>query len=55
MESLFIEITRPQRKNFVVGTIYRPPNKNVNDLVSKMNEVLLKVSMDNKICYLMGD
>ena len=39
----------------MVGTIYRPPYQNVNDFVSKMNEVLLKVSRDNKICYLMGD
>ena len=46
MESLFV-ITRPQEKNVVVGTIYRPQNQNVN-------EVLLKVSRDNKICYLMG-
>ena len=49
MESLFIEIIRPHKRNVIVGIIYRPPNQNVNDFVIRMT------TRDNKICYLMGD
>ena len=55
MESLFIEIIRSHERNVIVGIIYRPPNQNVNDFVIRMNDVLGKISRDNKICYLMGD
>ena len=55
MEALFIEIIRPHEKNLIVGIIYRPPNQNVNDFVTRMNEILGKISRDNKICYIMGD
>ena len=56
-ESLFIEIVRPLGKNIVVGVIYRPPNQNVNEFLTKNNELLHvgKISRENKICYLMGD
>ena len=55
MESLFVEIIRPHERNIIVGLIYRPPNQNVNDFVTRMNNVLEKISRDNKTCYLMGD
>ena len=55
MESLFIEIIRPHERNVIVGLIYRPPSQNVNDFVTRMNDVLEKLSRDNKTCYLMGD
>ena len=55
MESLFIEVIRSHERNVIVGIIYRPPNQNVNDFVIRMNDVLEKISRDNKICYLMGD
>ena len=55
MESLFIEIIRSHERNVIVGIIYCPPNQNVNDFVIRMNDVLGKISWDNKICYLMGD
>ena len=55
MESLFIEIIRSHERNVIVGIIYRPLNQNVNDFVIRMNDVLGKISRDNKICYLMGD
>ena len=57
-ESLFVEILRPHGKNIVVGTIYRPPNQTdqrVNDFLSTNNELLEKISRENKICFLMGD
>ena len=55
MESLFTEVIRPHERNVIVGIIYRPPNQNVNDFVIRMNDVLGKISRENKICYLMGD
>ena len=55
MESLFIEIIGPHERNVIVGLTYRPLNQNVNDFVTRMNDVLEKISRDNKTCYLMGD
>ena len=54
MESLFTEVIRPHERNVIVGIIYRPPNQNVNDFVIRMNDVLGKISRENKICYSMG-
>ena len=54
-ESLFIEIVKPQGKNIVTGVIYRPPNQNVDEFLTMTNELLSKISKENKICYLMGD
>ena len=54
-ESLFIEISRPHGKNIIGGVIYRPPNQRVGDFVSKHNDLLAKISRENKICFIMGD
>ena len=54
-ESLFIEIVKPQGKNIVTGVIYRAPNHNVDEFLTMTNELLSKISKENKICYLMGD
>ena len=55
MEPLFVEILRPQGKNIIVGIIYRPPNQGADIFVDNFNEILAKISRENKICYLMGD
>ena len=54
-ESLFIEIVKPQGKNIVTGVIYRPANQNVHEFLIMTNELLSKISKENKACYLMGD
>ena len=54
MESLFIEIIWSHERNVIVGIIYRPPNQNVNDFVIKMNDVLAKISRENKIWEING-
>ena len=48
-EYQFIEIIRPgkKKKNIIVGVIY--------EFLSANNELLGKISKENKICYLMGD
>ena len=51
-ESLFIEIVKP---DIVTGVIYRPPNQNVDEFLTMTNELLSKISKENKVCYLMGD
>ena len=52
---MFIEIVKPQGKNIVTGVIYRPPNQNVDEFLTMTNELLSKISKENKIFYLMGD
>ena len=55
MEPLFIEILRPQGKNIIVGIIYRPPNQSVYNFIDNFKEILVQISRENKICYLMGN
>ena len=54
-ESLLIEISKSQGKNIVIGIIYRPPSQNVYVFLSNYNDLMAKISKENKICYLMGD
>ena len=49
IESLFVEINVPHGKNIIVGTVYRPPNRNVASFLDKFNDIL------SKQCYIMGD
>ena len=55
VESLFIEVIRPREKNIIVGIIYRPHNQRIDDFVTINNELLDKISRENKICFLMRD
>ena len=55
IESLFLEITVPHRKNIIVGSVYRPPNQNTATFLDKFNDILSSISKDNKHRYVMGD
>ena len=55
IESLFVEIQVPNGKNIIVGTIYGPPNQNLEAFLDKFNSIMSIISKDNKHCYLMGD
>ena len=55
LESIFIEIIRPNLNNIIIGTIYRPPNADAQLSVFKLDELLNKLSKENKTSYLMGD
>ena len=46
-----MEITVPQGKNILVGSVYRPPNYNIASFV----DILSNISKDNKQCNEMGD
>ena len=55
VESLFVEITVPNGKNIIFGSVYRPPNQNTALFLDKFNDILSRISKDNKQCYVMGD
>ena len=55
IESLFVEITVPHGKNIIVGSVYRPPNQNTALFLDKFNDILSRISKDNKQCYVIGD
>ena len=51
MESTFVEIIAPNKKNIVIGVIYRPPNSKFNLFENEINQILSKIDKENKICY----
>ena len=55
-EAMFIEIILPDRKNLVVGCIYRHPSESIRDFSSEhLEPILSKISKEKKECALMGD
>ena len=38
-----------------MGTVYRPPNQNLDSFMYEFNKILSTISKDNKQCYFMGD
>ena len=51
-----ISICVPDRKNLVVGCIYRHPSESIRDFSTHYLEpVLSKISKEKKECALMGD
>ncbi|XP_065679190.1 uncharacterized protein LOC136093905 [Hydra vulgaris] len=56
LESIFIEIINPFKKNIIVGCIYRHPSMNPKEFISDyFNPLLEKLSSENKQVMLMGD
>ena len=54
METLFVEIVSGG-KNRIVGLIYRRPNTNKINFINGLEEIIEKVSTENKLIYLSGD
>ena len=57
-EAMFVELILPDRKNLVVGCIYRHPSSNISvtDFTEKhLEPILYKVNKEKKECVLMGD
>ena len=54
IESQFIELTT-KPKNTLVGIIYRPPNSKIDQFIECLTEMLQKLDLQNKKCYLMRD
>ena len=55
MEVVFIELVLQNKKNIVVGTIYRPPSSNHNEFLVEMQHLLVHPLLQNKHCIIMGD
>ena len=55
METLFIELLKPKEPNIIIGIIYRPPNADIDLFISKLNEILTKISREQKTLVLLGD
>ena len=53
-EALFVEIDNKNSK-FLCGSVYRPPNGNINNFLDILSDMLDKISSGNKKCYIMGD
>ena len=58
VEAIFIEIIIPDRKNLIVGCVYRHPSSSisVSDFTSTyLDPILYKVDQEKKDCALLGD
>ena len=57
-ESMFIEIVFPNKKNLIIGCIYRHPSSSISieEFTNvHLDPILQKISLENKQCALMGD
>ena len=57
-ETVFIDIKHDifnSSKNIIIGTIYRPPNTNINIFLENLVEILLCMKTENKLIYLLGE
>ena len=56
LESTFVEIINPRKKNFIVGCVYRHPSMDTNEFNDFfLSPMLLKLSKENKTTFFMGD
>ena len=56
LESVFIETVNEGKKNKIYACIYRHPSMDIEEFNKKyMEPVLLKLSSENKIAFLLGD
>ena len=55
-EAMFVEIILPDRKNLIVGCIYRHPSESIREFSTNYLEpILSKINKEKKECALMGD
>ena len=43
------------KKNSIIGVIYKPPESNIDNFALILNDLLYKINCENKYCNLMGD
>ena len=55
VESTLIEIINAKKTNIVVGCIYKHPNMDVLEFNNHLNQILEKVSKEQKQIFLLGD
>ena len=55
LETIFVEIDIPGRRNVIIGVIYRPPQGNLDLAVNELQTILSNPLLANKTVFLMGD
>ena len=55
IESIFVEIEFAEKKNVIIGEVYKPPNSNPKDFIDTFQMMLSSPSLNNKTCIVMGD
>ena len=55
LESTFIEIINSKKSNIAIGCVYKHPNMDVLDFNSLNNQLLDKISKEQKQIFLLGD
>ena len=56
LESVFVEICNKNRKNIIVGCIYRHPSMDLNEFNQDfLNPLMEKICSENKKIFLIGD
>ena len=56
LESTFIEVNLPIKRNFIRGCIYKHPNMPIVDFNSKyLTPLLEKLNREEKFCFLIGE
>ena len=52
LESTFIEVNPPKKKNFICGCIYKHPNMPIADFNAKyLTPLLQKLNREDKFCF----
>ena len=55
LESIFVEVVIPGKRNVIIGVVYRPPPSNLDLAVNEMQIILSNPLFVNKTVFLMGD
>ena len=55
LETVFVEVVIPEKRNLIIGVVYRPPQGNVDTFVNEIQTILSNSVMENKSVYFMGD
>ena len=55
LECIFIEITSSKKTNIIISSVYKHPNMDVLDFNYLINQLLDKISKEQKQIFLLGD
>lgn len=55
IEAIWIDLKRPKCKPMVIGIIYRPPDKNVGQIIAAVDCVINAIDMSKTDLAILGD
>lgn len=55
LETIFVDVFIPGKRNVVLGVVYRPPQSNLNLFIDEVHNILSNPLLNNKTIFLMGD